>query len=86
MDAIYLSNHGYVPVLLSSAEPLSSPKDPKECDCGRRWLRVVLIRLDFRGRALDTAPPALYTLLEINKYCPEILKRCEVSNLPAPAD
>lgn len=30
------------------------------------------------GRALDTAPPALYTLLEIHKNCPEILKKCEV--------
>jgi len=31
-----------------------------------------------RGRALDTAPPALYTLLEIRKNCPEILDKCEV--------
>lgn len=30
------------------------------------------------GRALDTAPPALYTLMEINKICPEILKKCEI--------
>jgi len=32
------------------------------------------------GRALDTAPPALYTLLEIRKNCPEILEKCEVSH------
>jgi hypothetical protein len=32
------------------------------------------------GRALDTAPPALYTLLEIRKNCPEILEKCEVSS------
>jgi L-lactate dehydrogenase (cytochrome) len=30
------------------------------------------------GRALDTSPPALYTLLEINKHCPELLSKCEV--------
>ncbi|ORY27625.1 FMN-dependent dehydrogenase-domain-containing protein [Naematelia encephala] len=30
------------------------------------------------GRALDTAPPALYTLLEIRKFCPEVLDKCEV--------
>ena len=30
------------------------------------------------GRALDTAPPAVHTLLEIRKYCPEVLGRIEV--------
>ncbi|KAI0136667.1 FMN-dependent dehydrogenase [Xylariales sp. AK1849] len=30
------------------------------------------------GRALDTAPPAIHTLLEIRKYCPEVLNRIEV--------
>jgi isopentenyl diphosphate isomerase/L-lactate dehydrogenase-like FMN-dependent dehydrogenase len=30
------------------------------------------------GRALDTAPPAVHTLLEIRKYCPEVLSRVEV--------
>jgi isopentenyl diphosphate isomerase/L-lactate dehydrogenase-like FMN-dependent dehydrogenase len=30
------------------------------------------------GRALDTAPPSVHTLLEIRKYCPEVLSRVEV--------
>lgn len=30
------------------------------------------------GRALDTAPPAVHTLLEIRKYCPEILEKIEI--------
>ena len=30
------------------------------------------------GRALDTAPPAVHTLLEIRKYCPEVLQKLEV--------
>lgn len=30
------------------------------------------------SQALDTAPPAVHTLLEIRKYCPEILNRIEV--------
>ena len=30
------------------------------------------------GRAMDTAPPSIHTLLEIRKYCPEVLKRLEV--------
>jgi isopentenyl diphosphate isomerase/L-lactate dehydrogenase-like FMN-dependent dehydrogenase len=30
------------------------------------------------GRALDTAPPAVHTLLEIRKYCPEVFNQIEV--------
>lgn len=30
------------------------------------------------GRALDTAPPAAHTLLEIRKYCPEVFDKLEV--------
>lgn len=30
------------------------------------------------GRAADTAPPAVHTLLEIRKYCPEVFGRIEV--------
>ncbi|KAI5923326.1 FMN-dependent dehydrogenase-domain-containing protein [Camillea tinctor] len=30
------------------------------------------------GRALDTAPPPVHTLLEIRKYCPEVFDRVEV--------
>lgn len=30
------------------------------------------------GRAADTAPPAVHTLLEIRKYCPEVFSKLEV--------
>lgn len=30
------------------------------------------------GRAMDTAPPALHTLMEIRKYCPEVFGRIDV--------
>ncbi|ORY62174.1 FMN-dependent dehydrogenase [Pseudomassariella vexata] len=30
------------------------------------------------GRELDTAPPAVHTLLEIRKYCPEVFDKIEV--------
>ncbi|KAJ5256633.1 hypothetical protein N7478_012737 [Penicillium angulare] len=30
------------------------------------------------GRALDSAPPAVHTLLEIRKYCPEVFDKLEV--------
>lgn len=30
------------------------------------------------GRAADTAPPAIHTLLEIRKYCPEVFDRIDV--------
>ncbi|RMZ91206.1 hypothetical protein DV736_g1565, partial [Chaetothyriales sp. CBS 134916] len=30
------------------------------------------------GRSLDTAPPAVHTLLEIRKYCPEVFEQIDV--------
>jgi L-lactate dehydrogenase (cytochrome) len=30
------------------------------------------------GRAADTAPPSIHTLLEIRKYCPEVLQQLDV--------
>ncbi|KIW37892.1 uncharacterized protein PV06_09874 [Exophiala oligosperma] len=30
------------------------------------------------GRALDTAPPSIHTLMEIHKYCPEVLTKIDV--------
>lgn len=30
------------------------------------------------GRAVDTAPPSVHTLLEIRKYCPEVLTKLDV--------
>ncbi|MCJ1477371.1 hypothetical protein MMC13_006042 [Lambiella insularis] len=30
------------------------------------------------GRAADTAPPAIHTLLEIRKYCPEVFEKLEI--------
>ena len=30
------------------------------------------------GRALDTAPPAVHTLLEIRKYCPEVFDKVDI--------
>lgn len=30
------------------------------------------------GRAMDTAPPSIHTLLEIRKYCPQVLSTLEV--------
>lgn len=30
------------------------------------------------GRALDTAPPAIHTLLEVRKYCPEVLGKIQL--------
>ncbi|KAJ5958823.1 uncharacterized protein N7479_005973 [Penicillium vulpinum] len=30
------------------------------------------------GRVIDTAPPAIHTLLEIRKYCPELLEKLDI--------
>ncbi|KUI57836.1 Cytochrome b2, mitochondrial [Cytospora mali] len=39
-------------------------------------VRAVLLS-NHGGRALDTAPPAIHTLLECRKYCPEVLESKE---------
>lgn len=40
-------------------------------------LKAVLLS-NHGGRALDTAPPAIHTLLEVRKYCPEALNDIDV--------
>ena len=37
-----------------------------------------IILSNHAGRVLDTSPPAVHTLLEIRKYCPEVLDMVEV--------
>lgn len=40
-------------------------------------LRAVILS-NHGGRALDTAPPAIHTLLESRKYCPEVFEDIEI--------
>jgi L-lactate dehydrogenase (cytochrome) len=44
----------------------------------RHPLIKAIILSNHGGRAVDTAPPAVHTLLEIRKYCPEVFDRVEV--------
>ena len=37
-----------------------------------RWVIILLTQLQ------DTAPPAIHTLMEIRKYCPEVFDKIEV--------
>ncbi|EEA23306.1 cytochrome B2, putative [Talaromyces marneffei ATCC 18224] len=37
-----------------------------------------IILSNHAGRVLDTAPPSIYTLLEIRKYCPEVFDKVDV--------
>ncbi|KAL2262306.1 hypothetical protein VTK26DRAFT_1810 [Humicola hyalothermophila] len=39
---------------------------------------AAIILSNHGGRSLDTAPPAVHTLLEIRKYCPEVFNAVEV--------
>lgn len=43
----------------------------------RRWVKAVVLS-NHGGRSVDTAPPAVYTLLEVHKYCPQIFQQMEV--------
>ena len=39
---------------------------------------AAIILSNHGGRALDTAPPAIHTLLEIRRFCPEVFERVDV--------
>ncbi|RFU28785.1 hypothetical protein B7463_g7543, partial [Scytalidium lignicola] len=38
----------------------------------------VIILSNHGGRGVDTAPPAVHTLLEIRKYCPEVFEKIDI--------
>lgn len=70
----WLAKHTKLPILLKGIQThedayLASLHAPK--------IKGILLS-NHGGRAADTAPPAVHTLLEIRKYCPEVLQKVEV--------
>ncbi|KAI5789683.1 FMN-dependent dehydrogenase-domain-containing protein [Peziza echinospora] len=72
-DLTWLRQHTPLPIILKGIQThddaLLASQNP---------LVSGIILSNHGGRALDTAPPAIYTLLEIRKYCPEVLQKIEV--------
>jgi isopentenyl diphosphate isomerase/L-lactate dehydrogenase-like FMN-dependent dehydrogenase len=74
----WLAKHTKLPIVLKGLQT------HEDAYLAARWAREhpgsigAIILSNHGGRALDTAPPALHTLLEIRKYCPEVFDSIEV--------
>ncbi|KAH8081967.1 FMN-dependent dehydrogenase-domain-containing protein [Filobasidium floriforme] len=73
-DIGWLRRHTRLPIGLKGIQTVEDAKRAYDMGCEAIYLS------NHGGRALDGSPPALYTLLEINKFYPEILRsgKCEI--------
>ena len=70
----WLAEHTKLPVLLKG---IQTHEDAYLASLHAPQIQGILLS-NHGGRAADTAPPAIHTLLEIRKYCPEVLQKVEV--------
>lgn len=70
----WLAKHTSLPVVLKG---LQTHEDAHLASLQSPQIKGIILS-NHGGRALDTAPPALHTLLEIRKFCPEVLTKLEV--------
>ncbi|KAB8274955.1 FMN-dependent dehydrogenase-domain-containing protein [Aspergillus minisclerotigenes] len=70
----WLSRHTKKPIILKGLQT------HEDVAIAARYTPLVqaVILSNHGGRSLDTAPPAVHTLLEIRKYCPHVFKKMEV--------
>ena len=70
----WLAKHTKLPILLKG---IQTHEDAYLASLHAPQIKGILLS-NHGGRAADTAPPAVHTLLEIRKYCPEVLQKVEV--------
>lgn len=70
----WLAKHTDLPIILKG---LQTHEDAYLASLHAPQVRGIILS-NHGGRALDTAPPAVHTLLEIRKYCPEVFDKLEV--------
>jgi L-lactate dehydrogenase (cytochrome) len=70
----WLAKHTTKPIVLKG---IQTHEDAYLASCYAPQVKGIILS-NHGGRALDTAPPAVHTLLEIRKYCPEVFDRIEV--------
>ena len=70
----WLAKHTSLPVVLKG---LQTHEDAYLASHYSQYIKGIILS-NHGGRALDTAPPALHTLLEIRKFCPEVFTKLEV--------
>lgn len=70
----WLGRHTALPVVLKGVQ---THEDAYLASLHAPQVRAIVLS-NHGGRAMDTAPPAVHTLLEIRKYCPDVFDRVEV--------
>ncbi|KAJ5662847.1 hypothetical protein N7507_003578 [Penicillium longicatenatum] len=70
----WLAEHTDLPIVLKG---LQTHEDAYLASLHAPQVKGIILS-NHGGRALDTAPPAVHTLLEIRKYCPEVFDKIEV--------
>jgi isopentenyl diphosphate isomerase/L-lactate dehydrogenase-like FMN-dependent dehydrogenase len=76
-DLVWLREHTHLPIVLKGIQT----HEDAALACSLRSLELGvkgIIVSNHGGRAADTAPPPLLTLLEIRRYVPEALEKLEV--------
>ena len=70
----WLTKHTQKPIILKG---LQTHEDAYLASQHMQQVKGIILS-NHGGRAADTAPPSIHTLLEIRKYCPEVLEKLEV--------
>ncbi|KAI9725624.1 MAG: Phosphate metabolism transcription protein [Chrysothrix sp. TS-e1954] len=70
----WLAKHTDLPIILKG---IQTHEDAYMASLYTPQIRGIILS-NHGGRALDTAPPAVHTLLEIRRYCPEVFKTLDV--------
>ncbi|KAI5367868.1 Putative FMN-dependent dehydrogenase, cytochrome b5-like heme/steroid binding protein [Septoria linicola] len=70
----WLRQHTHLPIVLKG---LQTHEDAYVASLHAPQVKGIILS-NHGGRAADTSPPAIHTLLEIRKYCPEVLNKVEV--------
>ncbi|KAM5461601.1 putative L-lactate dehydrogenase (cytochrome) [Microsporum ferrugineum] len=70
----WLLKHTDLPIVLKG---IQTHEDAYIASLHSPQIKAVILS-NHGGRAMDTAPPAVHTLMEIRKYCPEVFNRIEV--------
>lgn len=70
----WLRKHTHLPIVLKG---LQTHEDAYMASLYAPHIKGIILS-NHGGRAMDTAPPSIHTLLEIRKYCPEVFNKLEV--------
>ena len=74
----WLSKHTSLPIVLKGIQTHEDAYLAAQYAAQHPGTIKAIILSNHGGRALDTAPPAMHTLLEIRKYCPEVFEHIDV--------